>query len=130
MSRAFDRDGPLELPPSVAGWDWAAGYRAFDEAGEGAAPPMLEFRRKTGSSLALGYAWLARAEYDPAAGITLRYPDGYVTRLGRNLYPVYAAILRHRARWVWEADRPSTALAGDGEPVVEAILTGVVPAGG
>jgi hypothetical protein len=117
----------LSLPPHAH--DGAGGYRAFEAGvwpGE-AAPAMLELRLKTGASFALGYAWLARAEFEPGDVITLRFSDTFVTLSGQNLRPVYEAVVGHRARWVWEADRPIGMLADGTAPVVASILSGPAP---
>jgi hypothetical protein len=74
---------------------------------------MLEFRKKDGNVLAVGYAWLERAEFDPSVGITL-YVVGKTIRIkGRNLNTelrpsvrLFQGITRHRVPWIQEADGP------------------------
>lgn len=72
---------------------------------------MLELRRKDGTAIALGYAWLERAEFDPSVGITLSFSGKTVKITGRELnrerrpnVRLFAGILRHRVPWIQEAD--------------------------
>jgi hypothetical protein len=73
--------------------------------------PMLELRKKDGAIVALGYAWLERAEFDPSEGITLSFGDRQVKITGCHLNSeirpnvrLFAGILRHRVSWICEAD--------------------------
>ncbi len=88
---------------------------------------MLELRKRDGNSIALSYALLERAEFDPSIGITLFFMGQGIVIRGRNLNQevrpsvrLYEGILRHRVTWLREThDRP---VASDGpETVVSAI---------
>lgn len=83
---------------------------------------MLEFKLRTGTSVALGYAWLQRAQFDPSKGISLQFTPGTVLILGRRLDKLFNGIVQHRARWVWEADRPTAQLVPEAEPLVSGIV--------
>src|SRR5258707_5878740 len=80
VSRRTDTDG-LEDDANdfddLGAFGWLRGVR--DRA------LMLELRRRDGSALALGYAWLERAEFDPSEGITLCFGGKTVRITGRNL---------------------------------------------
>jgi len=89
---------------------------------------MLEFRKKDGNALALAYAWLESAEFDPSEGITLQFGSRKIRLIGRNLNLVgpsgiglFTAITRHRASWVQEADEPMSWQAGENSTVIERI---------
>jgi hypothetical protein len=83
----------------------------------GEAPPMLEFRFKSGAALALSYAWLSRAEFDPATGIELSYGDVVVTVRGRNLAPVFASIVRHTS-FTWRCSRSAACAMASVAPMM------------
>jgi hypothetical protein len=75
---------------------------------------MLELRKKDGNVLAVGYAWLERAEYDPSVGITLHVVGKTIHIKGRNLNAelrpnlrLFQGITRHRVPWIQEADQPT-----------------------
>jgi hypothetical protein len=85
---------------------------------------MLELRRRDGSVVALGYAWLERAEFDPSTGMTLSFTGKTVKLIGRNLNTevrplvrLFDGLCRHRVPWIQEADEP-TALAADRQAIV------------
>lgn len=89
---------------------------------------MLEFRRKDGNSLALAYAWLESAGFDPSEGITLQLGSRKVRLIGRNLNQagpnglgLFAAIIRHRVLWIQEADEPAILQAVDSATLIERI---------
>jgi hypothetical protein len=76
---------------------------------------MLELRKKDGNVLAVGYAWLERAEFDPSLGITLHVVGKTIRIKGRNLNSelrpnvrLFQGITRHRVPWIQEADGPTT----------------------
>jgi len=120
-------DARLRMPPPVAAPVPAgagdADYQAVGlPATYGEVPPMVELWLSTGDRVGLPYAWLSEARFDPSAGVTLAFTTGVaVTVRGRNLGPVYAALVAHRAVYVREADPPTAELLGVGVPVVEAI---------
>ncbi len=75
---------------------------------------MLELRKKDGNILAVGYAWLDKAEFDPSQGITLSLGGQKITIRGRNLNAetvpnvrLFQGICRHRVPWIQEADEPA-----------------------
>jgi hypothetical protein len=89
--------------------------------------PMLELRLKTGNAVALNYAWLERADYDPSKGITLLFGSQTVrlqgTKLNDELRPavrLFEGILRQRVVWVRESD-VANILSKAAQPVVKAI---------
>lgn len=71
---------------------------------------MLELRLRSGNSVAVNYAYLERAEYDPSEGITLHLAGHKPVRLlGRRLNDelrpqvrLFEGIVRHRVAWVRE----------------------------
>jgi hypothetical protein len=90
--------------------------------------PMLELRKKDGSSIALSYSVLDRAAFDPSDGVRLRFPGADVHLVGRRLNdPVdrglrlYELLLRHRVTWIQEAGRADAYEVREGV-VVEAII--------
>jgi len=75
---------------------------------------MLELRKKDGNILAVGYAWLDKAEFDPSTGITLHIGSQTIKLRGRNLNAearpnvrLFQGITRHRVPWIQEADEPA-----------------------
>lgn len=114
------RDGEDESPVDLGAFGWLRGVR--DRA------IMLELRRKDGSVVALAYAWLERADFDPSVGITLKFGGEKVNITGRNLNAnarpnvrLFDGIVRHRVPWIQEADRPAAMEAGRGDIVVDGI---------
>ncbi len=84
---------------------------------------MLDCVLGNGNRVALPYAMLLRAEFDPSKGITLRYSTEDVEIAGYRLEPVYRAIVQHRAREIKETSRQSgfeSEQEGSG-PVITAI---------
>lgn len=61
---------------------------------------MLDLVFPDGRHVALPYATLVKAEFDPSKGIALRFSTDDVTIEGYRLEPLYRAILQHRAREV------------------------------
>lgn len=89
---------------------------------------MLEFRKRDGSVVALGYGWLERIEYDPSGCITLRFAGQTVKLHGRNLNAearpnvrLVDGLVRHRVPWVREAGEPESMKAAPASVVVEEI---------
>jgi hypothetical protein len=110
-------------PVNLGAFGWLRGVR--DRA------VMLELRRKDGSVVALAYAWLERADFDPSQGITLKFGADKVKISGRNLNAevrtnlrLFTGILRHRVPWIQEADRPTAIAAGKDAVVIDAISVG------
>jgi hypothetical protein len=80
---------------------------------------MLELRRN-GNIVALTYAWLDRAKFDPSEGITLRFGMEKVRIIGRNLNAeirpnirLLTGITRHRVPWVQEDDEAGSDDGGE-----------------
>ncbi len=69
-----------------------------------AAPPMVEFRGHDGRSLAVPYTRLLSIEYRHERGVSLEFPEHRIAVYGRNLRPLYDALLQHRVTFVQEGD--------------------------
>lgn len=71
-------------------------------------PPelMLELRLKKGDALALSYALLISAAFNPSQGIALEYTTHHVVVAGRNLRGVYRALVAHRLAYLQELSSP------------------------
>ncbi len=89
---------------------------------------MLELRKKDGNILAVGYAWLDKAEFNPSLGITLSLGGQKITIRGRNLNAesrpnvrLFQGICRHRVPWIQEADEPTIMEAQNQGILVEEI---------
>jgi hypothetical protein len=82
---------------------------------------MLELRGADGNSEALDYGLLARARFDPSAGLVLHFHGVTATVRGRKLRPLYEAILAHRVTWVEVAANPDTVARDPDATVVTAI---------
>lgn len=90
---------------------------------------MLELRFKDGSVIALSYAMLDRASFDPSDGIRLRFPGQEVLIAGQHLNEgrgvgLFDAIVRHRAVWIREASRADLLDTRRAGAIVEAIRLG------
>lgn len=90
---------------------------------------MLEFRLKDGRVVALSYALLDRATFDPSEGIRLRFAGEEVRiagqalneRLPSGVQPLFELVLRHKATWIQESSRADFLQAQPGSPIVELI---------
>jgi hypothetical protein len=89
---------------------------------------MLELRKKTGHVLAVGYAWMEIAEYEPSEGIVLYLTDRKIVIRGRNLNAeirpmvrLFEGITRHRVPWIEESTLADEMEAGDAACVIESI---------
>ena len=85
---------------------------------------MLELRKKDGNVVAVGYAWLERAEFDASIGITLHIVGKTIRIKGRHLNTelrpnvrLFQGITRHRVSWIQEADLP-TAMESQGQGIL------------
>lgn len=92
---------------TVGCFGWHRGTRDF--------PRMLELRKRDGSIVAIGYAWIERVDFDPDQGITLHAQGRKVRITGRNLNAevrptvrLYQGIVRHKVAWVEESGSPQT----------------------
>ena len=106
----------LEPLEDLGSFGWLRGVR--DRA------VMLELRKKDGNVMAVGYAWLERAEFDPSVGITLHVVGKTIRIKGRNLNAelrpnvrLFQGITRHRVPWIQEADQP-TAMESQGKGIL------------
>ena len=72
---------------------------------------MLELRFKTGDSTALAYSYLVRADCDPSQEIVLDFSACTVRIVGRNLRPLFAALVAQRVAVVTEVDELHTEAA-------------------
>ncbi len=82
---------------------------------------MVELRLRGGERVGLPYPWLGQVRFRPPA-ITLSFTTGVeVTIRGRNLGPVFSALLRHQAVFIREADAPTSLLVRGAAPLVESI---------
>ncbi|MEM7630059.1 MAG: hypothetical protein AAF356_11670 [Planctomycetota bacterium] len=80
---------------------------------------MLDLRLKTGHRIAVPYGYIIRVMLDPSGSIEVNTADGPIAIDGRNLTPVYRALLNHTALAVVESP---TGFDEDGtEPFVESI---------
>jgi len=109
-----DADSPLDLGT----FGWLRGVK--DQA------VMLELRLRTGNIVAINYAYLERADYDPSEGITLHIGGGKTVRIeGANLNTpglntpsaanarLYEGIVRKRVPWVCESTTGVTTFGQD-----------------
>jgi hypothetical protein len=98
-SAGTDDDSPFDLGT----FGWLRGVK--DHA------LMLELRLRSGNVIAVSYAYVERAEYDPSEGITLHLGGGKVARIeGANLNAptatgvrLFDGIVRRRVPWVGES---------------------------
>jgi len=88
----------------------------------------LELRLRDGSSTALNYGYLTRADFDPSHGIALNFSGVVVTICGTNLgaeirpnVRLFQSLLRHRVPWLREADRTALLQAHPGVVIIEGI---------
>ena len=102
----------------VFGWRRGVNARAIS----------LELRKRDGNILALSYAFLERALFDPSSGITLWFAGQKVLIRGRHLNTevrptvrLFAGITAHRVPFIQEASRPTAIEAEDGETVIDSI---------
>ncbi len=110
----------LETADDLGAFGWLRGTRER--------AVMLELRHRGGEITAFNYAWLERAEFDPSAGITLRFGAKSIRLEGRNLNSeirqnvrLFQGLLRQRVIWIQEADEPAIMEAGDQAVVIERI---------
>tara|TARA_R110002072_G_scaffold303121_1_gene494584 strand:- start:118038 stop:118439 length:402 start_codon:yes stop_codon:yes gene_type:complete len=96
----------IDVPDDFGAFGWLRGIR--DRA------LTLELRKKDGSILGVGYAWIDRISFDPSEGITLSVSGQKIVIRGRNLNGevqgearLFRGICQHRVPWVQEADEPA-----------------------
>jgi hypothetical protein len=104
--RAEDEESPIDC----GAFGWLRGVK--DQA------IMLELRLRTGNVVAVSYAYVERAEYDPSEGITLHLGGGKRVRIeGANLNAslptgvrLFDGIVRRRVTFVRELNEGDKAL--------------------
>jgi hypothetical protein len=98
------------------------GYQAFAlPAVFGEYLPMMDLRFRTGERVGFSYAWLMTVKLHTDR-IELSFTTGtLVTIRGRNLSPVYGALVNHQAVYIHEADTPTAALVPPTVPLVDGI---------
>lgn len=108
--------------PSLATETQPEPYAAFTvPATFGESVPMLELILRTGDRVGLAYAWLGPMTFRPPT-IELVFTYGVVVTIcGRHLDPLFAALLRHQAVSIVEADAPTVALVPESLTLVETI---------
>ena len=89
--------------------------------------PMLELRKRSGHTLAVGYG-MFEVEFNPSEGVTLHFGDRKVKIKGRNLnaetkpkIKLFEGIARHRVPWVREMSEPERLKAEASDTVVDSI---------
>ena len=74
----------------------------FGISRDGPAPSMLDFRGHRGNSFALPYRDLLSIAHYPTTNITIEFQRHVVVVRGRNLHPVYEALMRHDVLFIQE----------------------------
>ena len=115
----------LQLPQAPPVTTEGEEYQAFAiPATFGEYVPMVELRLKTGDRIGLPYPWLGEVRLNSPV-ISLSFTTGVTVSIrGRNLTPLFSALLRHQAVFVWEADAPTVGLMPESAPLVEVIEVG------
>jgi hypothetical protein len=89
---------------------------------------MLEFRFKTGNAVALAYSYLVSVHLDPSKAIRMDFSGYEVILSGRNLAPLFSALVSQRVAVVREMDDlQAEANLPQGETVVTEITVGDQP---
>jgi len=109
------RDDDFDLGPG----DPTASFASV--ANDEITAPMIEFRGHDGRSLALPYSRLLSLDYRPGSVVSLEFPDHHVVVRGRNLRPLYDALLRHRVVFIQEGDLD---VVSESNPFVDRIVIG------
>lgn len=110
VERYTGRPTPPPAPSDGGGDEPLEGADTYQPAAPVSAnrPPelMLELRFKQGDALALSYALLISAAFNPSQGISLEYTTHRVVVAGRNLRGVYRALVAHRLAYLQELSSP------------------------
>ncbi len=90
--------------------------------------PMLELRKKDGSTLAIGYSWIESIHFDPSDGITVAQAARRIIIRGRHLNQevrpnvrLFQLLCRHRVLWIQEFDEPALMSVGEGETLIDSL---------
>lgn len=70
---------------------------------------MVDFRKRTGDSIALPYSYLTEASFNASAGILLRFVGHDVRIAGRNLRALFDSLMWHKVTWIRETQEGSIA---------------------
>jgi hypothetical protein len=100
----------------------------------------LEFRFANGRSLSFPYTWLGTMQYEPSAGLLLKFTGDQIHLVlleGSNLNALIngsislfdRGILRHRVTWVREMPKQEAATVREGEVAVRRIHVLAYPHG-
>ena len=65
---------------------------------------MLELRLASGNAEALSYSYLVKVRFDPSRGIFMDFSGYRLTIAGRNLRPLFEALVRHRVAYIQETE--------------------------
>jgi hypothetical protein len=100
---------PAADPPAPASDEAAeecdAGDKAFSlVSADRRQKLMVEFRLKTGNAVALAYSYLVSVGLDPSQSIRMDFSGYEVQLAGRNLAPLFAALVAQRVAVVRESD--------------------------
>jgi hypothetical protein len=114
------RDADIDAADDLVAFGYLRGVR--DRA------LMLELRKRDGGVTALGYGWLERIEFDPSAGITLKFVGQTVKIVGRNLNAevrtnvrLLDGLVRQRISWIQESGGAAAMTAAKEATIVERI---------
>lgn len=70
---------------------------------------MVDFRVRTGDSIALPYSYLTEAKFNASSGILLRFVGHDVRIAGRNLRALFDSLREHKVTWIRETQEGSVA---------------------
>lgn len=125
-------DRRLAPPESLADEEECRGFGYLRGIGDKAR--SLEFRFANGNRRGFPYSWLGPADYNPSAGILLRFVGDRIhavliegsnlNTLMNNAISLYErGLLRHRVTWVREMSRQELDSVGEKEVAVQRIRT-------
>lgn len=123
LRRAGEEPEEPAAPPAVEDEETEASEQAYSTvSADRRQKLMLELRFQTGNALALAYSYLVSVEVDPSAAIVMDF-SGYEVKLaGRNLGPLFSALVAQRVAVVRERDDlQAEAESGRGATVVTRI---------
>lgn len=88
----------------------------------------INFIRKKGDLVAMMYAHMVWANLDPSKGLQIHFSTHTATLIGRNLRPLYDALLRQELSEVQEKDEKRD-VSEEGDTVVTQVHIRQVPDG-
>lgn len=80
---------------------------------------MVDFRGHDGRSLAVPYTTLTSLTLEEGNGIALEFTEYRIGVRGRNLRPLYDALVQHRVVFIQEGDLD---FVSESEPFVDSIV--------